>query len=181
MTTTDTTNPLDYIEKLCARLAAESETLAEDVAALQADLEEVKRKHLVTLKRSARQVATLEAQLHAAVEARPEAFKKPRTLTIHGIKVGFTTAKGKLEFSDDQAVLSAIKRHFKADVDLLIKVTESPRKEALRELPASDLAKLGCSIVGAGDTTVVKRLDGDVEILMNTLKDKFVEAIISAS
>jgi hypothetical protein len=171
--------PMAQIESLCARLASESETLAADVAALQADLEEVKRKHLVTLKRSARLVATLEAQLHAAVEACPDKFRKPRTLILHGIKVGYTVAKGKLEFADEQAVVAAIKRHWKSDADLLIKTTESPRKDALRELPATDLAKIGCSIVGAGEATVVKRLDGDVEVLINSLKDKFVEAMLS--
>lgn len=171
---------LESIERLCLELNSNAETLEALIAALQADLEEVKARHLRGLKRQASTVARTEATLISAVEAAPALFEKPRTLTIHGVKVGFTLSKGKVEWDDQDSVVAAIKRHRKDDADVLLQTEESPRKDALRALPASDLAKLGCRIIGAGDQVVVKRVAGDVETLIAKLTEKLVARMVSA-
>ncbi len=90
----------------------------------------------------------------------------------------FTLSKGKLVWDDEQLVIRLIKKHFKDQADILIRTTEEPNKEALRQLPAEDLAKLGCSIEGAGDQAIVKRVAGEVEKLINKLIEKLVEAMV---
>lgn len=171
---------LESIERLCLELNTNAETLEGLIAALQADLEEVKARHLRGLKRQASALARVEATLIGAVEAAPHLFDKPRTLTIHGIKVGLTDSKGKLEWDDEESVVAAIKRYLRSDADVLLQTVESPRKAALRALPAEDLARLGCRIIGAGDQVVVKRVAGDVETLIAKLTEKLVARMVSA-
>lgn len=171
---------LESIERLCLELNTNAETLEALIADLQADLEEVKAKHLRGLKRQASAVARAEANLIGAVESAPDLFVKPRTMTIHGVKVGFGQGKGKVEWDDEDSVLAAIKRYRKDDAAVLILTEESPRKDALRALPAGDLARLGCRITGAGDQVMVKRVAGDVEQLIAKLTEKLVNRMVSS-
>lgn len=152
------------------------ETMVDD---LQADLEKVKSKHLNALKRQAGVVARANATLISAVEANPGLFEKPRTLVLHGIKVGLGNSKGRVEWDDDETVVRLVRKFFADDADLLLQETVTPKKDALRTLPAGDLAKLGCRIVGAGDQVIVRREAGDVEKLIERLTAKLVEKMIA--
>ena len=169
---------LAALETRCARFDEASAELEKLIADLEADLEAVKQKHLRGLKRQAGHVAGLEAELRSAIEAAPELFIKPRSLTIHGVKVGFTLSQGKVEWQDDARVLALIKKHHKGDADVLIRTVEEPNKDALRALPAGELARLGCTIEGAGDVVICKRVAGDVEKLINRLVEKLVAAMV---
>lgn len=171
---------LGAIESLCASLDRESSTLEGLTAALEADLEEVKSRHLRGLKRQASVVARLEAELIGAVECSPALFEKPKTLTIHGVKVGFANSQGRVEFEDEETVVAAIRKLMKDDLEVLLKIETTPRKDALRALTASELAKLGCRIVGAGDQVVVRRVAGDVEKLITKMTEKLVAKMVEA-
>lgn len=177
---THTTHDLGSIERLCAELDQSASELESLTANLQADLEEVKAKHLRGLKRQASVVARAEAALVSAVESAPALFERPRTITIHGVRVGFSVSKGKLEWDDEDSVIAAIRKHRKDDVEVLLQTSVAPRKDALRALPAGDLAKLGCRIVDAGDQVLVKRVAGDVEQLIAKLTEKLVAKMVAA-
>ncbi len=157
----------------------ECDAMEELIAALETDLEAVKQKHLRGIKRQAAIVAAREAELNSAIESSPGLFTKPRTITVHGVKVGFTVSQGKLVWDDEELVVALIKKHRKADADTLLRIKEEPNKDALKSLPAVDLAKVGCRIEGAGDVVVLKRVAGDVEKLVNKLIEKLVEAMVS--
>jgi hypothetical protein len=169
---------LAKMEERAATFEAASSNLEELILALEADLESVKNKHLRGIKKQAGIVANLEAELNSMVEQSPDLFKKPRTLTVHGVKLGFTVSKGKVIWDDPDNVVKLIEKHFEDQADVLIRTEKEPNKEALRNLPAKDLAKLGCSIEGAGDVVIVKRVAGDVEKLVNKLIEKLVEAMV---
>jgi hypothetical protein len=169
---------LSGIETLCRDFDAESAKLEEMIGSLEADLDEVKNRHLAALKRQAGVVARREAELTSAIEAAPSLFVKPRTATMHGVKVGLSSSVGKLAFDDEDTVVGLIKRHFGVDSDLYIHTTEKPNKDALKTLSIGQLAKLGCRIDGAGDVVVCKRVAGDVEKLINKLIEKLVEAMV---
>ena len=169
---------LAVIEERAGHYEAASASLEELIVALENDLEAVKQKHLRAIKRQASIVASLEAELNSLVEQGPDLFKKPRTITVHGVKVGFGFSKGKLEFDDEENVIKLIRKHRKEDADTLIRTEEHVNKDLLRNLPAGDLAKLGCKIEGAGDVVIVKRVAGDVEKLVNNLIEKLVEAMV---
>jgi hypothetical protein len=170
---------LGEIEKLSARYEDTSTTLEEMLAALEADLDAVKRKHLRGLKHQAGIVAAAEAELRSAVEAAPHLFKKPRTLTMHGVKVGFSVSEGKLVWDDEETVVALIKKHFPDQEHVFLRTCEEPNKDALKlELDERDLKRIGCRIEGAGDVVLVKRTAGDVEKLIDKLKTKLVEAMV---
>lgn len=173
-----TGTPLAGIESLCARFDDEAATLEKLIAELEDDLEAVKQKHLAGLKRQAGVVARREAELTAAVEASPGAFEKPRTLTLHGVKCGYTSSPGRLAFDDATTVLAMIRKFHKDDVETFIRTNPEPNKDALKTLDATALARLGCRIEGAGDVVLVKRVAGDVEKLIKKLIEKLVEAMV---
>lgn len=165
-------------EPLCAAYDSACTELEEQIAALEADLEAVKAKHLRGLKKQAAIVAAREAELTSAVEGSPAQFEKPRTFVIHGCKIGFTTSAGSVAFEDEAQVIALIEKHFPKRFDELVKTEYTPRKDALRTLLAGELARLGCRIDGAGDVVLVKRVAGDVEKLINKLIEKLVSAMV---
>ena len=168
---------LGGIETLCKEYDTESAKLEGMISDLESDLDAVKQKHLAALKRQAAVVARREAELNAAVESGSGLFKKPRTLTMHGIKVGLTSSVGKLVFGDADTVVKLIKKFRKDDAALFIHTTEEPNKDAIKTLPPSEQLQIGCRIEGAGDVVIVKRVAGEIEKLVNKLIEKFVEAM----
>ncbi len=171
---------LGQIETGCERYERESATLEQQIADLETDLEAVKQKHLRGIKRQANIVANAQAELSSLVEAAPNLFIKPRTITVHGVKAGYTLSQGKLEFEDEGTVIKLIKRFHGRDAGTYIRETEEVNKDALRTLTAVELAKLGCRIDGTGDVVVLKRVAGDVEKLINKLITKLVEAMVES-
>ena len=168
---------LAQIEPQCERYETESVRLEQLIAALEAELETVKQKHLRAIKRQAGLVASCEAELQSLIEDAPELFIRPRTITLHGVKVGFTASNGRLEFDDEASVIARIKKSRPEDAELLIRQSEEVNKEALRTLPADELLELGCQLEGVGDTVVLKRVAGEVEKLVNKLISKLVDAM----
>jgi arsenate reductase-like glutaredoxin family protein len=168
---------LAQIEPQCERYENESARLEQLIAALESELETVKQKHLRAIKRQAGVVAGCEAELESLIEDAPELFIRPRTITLHGVKVGYTASSGRVEFDDEDSVIARIKKSRPEDADLLIRKTEEVNKEALRQLPADELFELGCQLEGAGDTIVLKRVAGEVEKLVNRLITKLVDAL----
>lgn len=171
------TTDIAIIEPLCQVYEREASALESLVADLESDLEAIRAKHLRPLKRQVAAVAGREAALIAAVEANPDLFVKPRTMVLHGVKVGYSVSPGRVEFDDAESVMKAIRRLRAEDEDVLIRTKEEPNKDALRSLAAPDLAKLGCRIDGAGNVVVVKRVAGDVEKMVSKLLDRLVEAM----
>ena len=52
-------------------------------------------------------------------------------------------------------------------------VTEKPNKDALADMPAGDLKKLGIELTETGDAVVIKPVDGEVDkICTALLKDQ---------
>jgi hypothetical protein len=171
------------IEKMTARLAETSSALDEQLGAYEQELQAVNDKHLRPLKRLATVVAQAEAELHEAIERSPHLFEKPRTLTVHGIKVGFSVSEGKLVFDDEPLVIKLLKKKFPEMKETLISTTEKVNKDAVKSLGLTDdeLAKLGMRIEDRGDQVLIKRSAGEIEKLLAKLKTKLVEAIVEAA
>lgn len=175
----ETPATLAQLERLAAEYDAECTKLEDLVAALEADMELVRRQHITALKRQAAVVANREAELHNAIECGPQLFLKPRTFTIAGVKVGYTTSPGSLTWDDDASVVAAIREFMPRQVSTLISITEEPRKAALKALPKAEQLKIGCRLDGAGDVVVLKRVSGDVEKMISKVIEKLVAAMVA--
>ncbi len=169
------------IELACRVFDADSDALEAEVNELNAQLDEVLRPRLSTLKRLAGRVASSKAQLHQLVDAGRDLFKKPKTVIFHGIKAGLQSSEGKIAFVDDDpdSVVSRIKKTMVASAAAkYIRTIEEPDKIAIRELDAEWMRKIGCSIEGAGDQILIKREDGEIKKMVDKLIAKKIDAII---
>lgn len=140
------------------------------VTALQADLERVKHPVLPVIRDAVGEVAEAHDALKAALEDAPELFAKPKTRTIHKVKVGYRKQTGKVEVADEEKTIKLIRKRLPADqAELLIRVRESVHKPAVYDLTAADLKRLGICIADDTDEVVIKPVDGDVDKLVNAL------------
>jgi hypothetical protein len=106
--------------------------------------------------------------LETLILAAPEFFNRPRTIVLHGVRIGLRKGKGGLEWDDEDQVLRLIKKLLPEQADVLIRTTEQPIKNALAELPAADLKRLGVCVEETGDVPVIQPAD--------TAADKLVKA-----
>jgi hypothetical protein len=157
------------IEKMAKDFSEARTTLKERVMDLEEQTHLLKKKFLPLIKYAVDAAKRRQELLKALIEENSILFQKPRTMTIHGIKVGFQKAKGKIEWEDDEVVLKLIKKHFADRLDLLVKTKETPIKTAISHLEVSELKKLGIEVNETGDEIVVKPTDSDVDKLVTAL------------
>jgi hypothetical protein len=168
---------LGEIEQLTKEYAIHRKMLADRVQDLEEELAQVKKRHLGNIKRAVTVAATYQARLHAAIEESPELFKKPKTLILCGVRVGFMKGKGELKWEDADQVIRLIKKHFPEQAETLIKVAETPVKTALAQLSVQDLKRLGVTVIETGDQVTIKPTDSEVDKLVDALlKDEVNEA-----
>ena len=170
---------LSGLEKLAAGYDGECLKIEDLVSAFEADMDLVRRQHIVALKRQACVIANRKAELQSAIECAPQLFVKPRTFTLNGVKLGYTTSPGSIVWDDDAQVVEKIRKLRAEEFSLLVNTIEEPRKSALKSLSPEDLKKLGCRIEGDGDVVILSRVAGDVEKLISKLIEKLVAAMVS--
>ncbi len=157
------------IETLTREYADSYQQLASDVEVLEAAIRTIKKKSLPGIKRAAEKAAVAKEELKAAIEGAPALFEKPRTHLFHGVKVGLIKAKGTIEWGDADRVRALIERHMPDKLDVLCKVTYRPLKDAIAQLPAADIKRIGCTVVETGDQVLVKVADSDIERMVDAL------------
>jgi hypothetical protein len=143
--------------------------VASIVTVLNEGIEALKRENMPALKRAISRAAEKHDNLKAIIDANPKLFVKPRTVVLHGVKVGYAKGKGGIKFDDAEQVVKLIKKHLPEQAEVLIITKESPAKDALAQLSASDLKKIGCTVVDSGDAVVIKPTDSEVDKLVDTL------------
>lgn len=143
--------------------------LAELVAALNDGLEQLKRDSLPGIRRAIQRASERQAELKALIEDAPDLFVKPRTVVMHGVRVGFEKGKGRIEFEDADRVVKLIKKHLSGQADVLIATKETPVKKALAQLSVKELKAIGCTVDEAGDVVVIRPVDTDVDKLVTAL------------
>lgn len=169
MNTTEVT--LSTIENLTRDYARAHETLSGRVRELEEYRQKITRVRLPGIRSAAAKTAEAHAALASAIEAAPHLFERPRTLTIHGIKVGLQKGKGEIRFANQEQVIRLIRKHLSDQEDQLIAVRESVVKTALAKLSIAELKKIGCEIVETGDQVVIKAATAEI--------DKIVTAILT--
>lgn len=157
------------------RFAEARETIATIVQGLNEGIEAMKRDQMKPLRAAIRAAAEHHDKLKAMIGANPELFKRPRSVVLHGIKLGFRKGTGGLEFEDEAQVVKLIRRHFPDQFDLLVKTTEKPVKKTLGGLTVAELKKLGVTVEETGDVVFVKPTDSAVDKLVNQLLESATE------
>lgn len=165
---------IEHIERLTKDYADARDRLATTVETLERRMEGIRRQYLPAIKVQVRKAKERQAALHEAIKESPELFRRPRTVIMHGIRVGFEKGKGKIEWEDPETVVRLIKRHFpKEQVEVLIKTTEKPLKKALSVLSVGELKRIGVTVEETGDVVVIRPVDSEVDkIVAALLKDE---------
>ena len=128
-----------------------------------------KRSNMKRLKKAVAETAEQHDKLQALIADAPARFVKPRSVVLHGIKCGFQKGKGKIEWDDADQVVRLIKKHYPDQADVLIATSERPAKEALANLTAAELKKLGISVTDGGDAVFIKPADSAVDKMVDAL------------
>ena len=163
------------IEAAAEALARDRRALSEAAQTLEIELSEVKTRHAGALRLVAAKAATSWKALLDAVRAAPELFSKPRSVVLHGIKLGWQKGKGSIDIANPDRTVGLIKKHFPDQVATLIATREVPVKDALAQLPAADLKRLGVAIGDTDDQPFIRAADGDVDKLVRNLIDQQLE------
>lgn len=145
------------------------DTLAERATSLHEEIEAATKRKLKGLRNAVANVAQADANLKAAIEQAPGLFVKPRSIVLHGLKLGYQKGKGKIDWDDDDQVVKLIRRHFADQFDVLCQTTEKPVKAALAGLTVAELKKLGVSVEETGDVVFVKDATAGVDKLVKAL------------
>jgi hypothetical protein len=121
------------------------------------------------LKAAVNKAAETSEALRALVEESPELFTKPKSVVFHGIKLGYQKEKGKIEWDDPDLVIKLIRRHLPELADTLIVTTEKPSKDALNNLSAAELKKIGVTITSDSDAVFIRATDSEVDKMVSAL------------
>lgn len=161
------------IEKQAKRYSDQRAVVIEIVSALNTALEALKKPEMPRLRRAVARAAELHDELKALIEATPDLFQKPKTVTFHGIRLGYIKGKGKIEWDDPDQVVRLIEKHFPEQAEVLIATSKRPIKEALNNLTAAELRRLGVAVTEGGEAVFIKPVDSAV--------DKMVDALLAAA
>jgi len=160
---------LTDIEKLTKDFADARGRLVNTVSTLQDKIETLKRQYMPGIKLQVSIALEKKSVLSAAVEASPALFVKPRTVIMHGVKVGLEKGKGKIEWEDDAMVVRLIEKHFPDQAEVLIQTKKKPLKKAIANLSVAELKRIGVVVQETDDTVVIRPVDSDVDKLVNAL------------
>lgn len=160
---------MNEIERLTREYAHARRILADRVQELEDKISALKKKVLPLIRASVEATAHRQAKLQAAIEESPRLFKRPRTVILHGIRVGFKKEKGKISWEDDAVVIKRIKKSFPEDWEVYIKVKESPIKDTLAQLSGEVLQKLGVKVTDDTDEVFIKATDSEIDKLVSAL------------
>ncbi len=161
---------IEQIEKLAADYSSRRKDLAELVINLQDEIEAARRKYLKAIRIAVANAAEAHDKLKNSVKAAPGEFEKPKTRTLHGIRVGYMKQRGQVVFDNETAVIKRIRDQLPTmQAELLIRTTESVHKPAVYDLVASDLKRLGIRIEDDEDVVTIKPVDKEVDKLVDQL------------
>lgn len=156
--------------ELKAKAFNEARTLlAERVQNLRDEQEAIKRRLLTGIKNALAKFRESHAHLLELVETHPELFEKPKTRTLHNVRVGWVKQRGKLEIEDAGRVVELIEKLLPDQAAALIRTKKDPDKKALGELPVRDLKRLGVSVTEDTEAPFVKPADDGIDKLLDAL------------
>lgn len=168
------------LERRAKALAETRDVLVAIVTELNTGIEALKRDSMKPLKVAVKSVAEQHDRLKALIEANPELFQKPRSVVLHGIKLGFRKGNGGVEFEDPERVADLIRKHFPEQFDALVQTRHKPLKDALAQLTVVELKKVGCTVEASGDVVFIKATDSAVDKLVNALLKSATEEAADA-
>jgi hypothetical protein len=165
------------IESRAKKYAESRDRVTAIVTELNKAMDLLKGTELPKLRKAIRTAAEHHDALKALIEDAPELFKKPKTVTFHGVRMGYMKGKGGIVWDDGDAVVSAIQKYLPEQAEALIRWTGKPLKEAINQLDVAALKKIGCRVVDTGETVFIKPVDSAVDKMVDALLKDATEEV----
>lgn len=144
-------------------IEAAARDLAEKCAALDglrrnlnADIEAIVKPRVAQFAAATDEAAQAHKRLHALIDQSRGLFERPRTVVLHGIKLGLQKGKGRIQFEDETKAMRRIRRLLPERAASLIGCQFFLVKAAIANLPVDDLKRIGGRLVGADDAVFIK-------------------------
>jgi hypothetical protein len=113
-----------------------------------------------------------------AIGKSPELFIKPKTMVLHGVKVGFQKGKRSYVFDNEELVIENIRGNFQfswIQAKNLIRTKESVHKPALDKLSEDELNTIEVERLDPGDEVVVKSTGTAIDKFVASLLKEYME------
>lgn len=165
------------IDELAKSFAIEHGLLEDQVVELERLVAELRMRFLPGIKAAASSAARAKDQLSAALEDAADLFATtPRTIVMHGIKVGYGKQRGKVVIDNESATIARMRKLLPDEQSaLMITVRESVHKPSVYDLVASDLKRLGIRIEEDTDKIIIAVVDSEVDKLVAALLNEYTE------
>ncbi len=160
------------IDSLAKRYSERRARVREIVDQIEDDVRAVHRKHRRALAEALATAAGCQDVLISRLREAVSLFVNPKTWSLHGIKLGFRKGSGKVEFDDEDALVAKLRKRYGEESDefrACVKTKHVIVKDALRDLDAKDLAKLGVTIEDVNDVPFVKGVESETDKLVKRL------------
>ena len=135
----------------------------------------VRKRRMPGIRSALAKAQEAKSALEAAIEAEPEQFKKPRSIVVDGIKVGFQKQKGKILVPNKNKTIERLEKQFPAEAEICIKVEKKLVRKALDRLDAATLKALGITVTADTDAVLIKPQDSELDKLIDALLADDVE------
>lgn len=126
--------------------------------------------HRVGIDAAAEEEAAAKSDLQRLIDAAPQLFARPRSITTDGVKCGYRKAEDSLDWEDDATVIGRIRAlDLETTSPVLIRTEESLNVAALAELDGNDLRRIGVRRIPGVDQSFVSFSDSDVEKMVKAI------------
>lgn len=163
---------LQTIEERTRDFADSRQALSDRIQLLQDEIEQVKRKHIRDIRALAGQMSVAHEILFQEIKDHPEAFTKPKTQTISGVRIGFKKEKGKTTIANEENTIALIRKLIPDQAEALIHTEEKLLKTPLSQLPAATLKRLGVTVTDDSDAVYIKPVGDDIDKFVNALLEE---------
>lgn len=164
---------MNDIERACKGSRDARLVLRLRAEALQEEIADAMKRKLPGIRSAVAAVAEADAKVLPLLQEVPHLFKRPKSVVFHGLRVGYKTSTGAIEFDDAGQVVKLVRKYFPERFEDLVKVKETPIKDALKNLSGAELQKLGIKVSPAGE--VVFLIDATDSV------DKLVKALLKGA
>lgn len=140
-------------------------------AELSTAITPIYERHRAGIDAAMEEEATAKTSLQALIDAAPQLFRRPRSLTVDAVKCGYRKAEDVLDWDDEATVITRIRAlpELEAMAQVLIRTEEALNVGALAELTADQRRMIGVRRIDGVDLSFISFCDTDVDRIMKAV------------
>jgi Bacteriophage Mu Gam like protein len=158
----------ESIDKIAAACKASTKARSKahiKLLEVQQEIAKVLQAHKAELNTLLQRADAKHAELMELVSAAEAEFEDPKSLELHGYRVGFRLGKDSIDFEDSSATAKQILAHYELDQAMRL-LNLSPNKTALASLSRAELKKLRAVRVAGANTPFCTPQTDDISKLL---------------